>query len=171
MKQMLIERPIIYLPRKNSATASGSICDYFFVLGNDANDLLCFFANIGLISPFLQSYTCLKTMLQTLWKDSQQDIEFTVNSEPIHKVFNILRRTCSSIQPSSKQLESMMNKHFCLVHLETKSLKPKMKRKLIFTQLASYSGSKAKYEGNFKSTFFFGQIQFLQIFLIIILSK
>ena len=63
MKQMLIERPIIYLPRKNSATASGSICDYFFVLGNDANDLLCFFANIGLISPFLQSYTCLKTML------------------------------------------------------------------------------------------------------------
>ena len=63
MKQMLIERSIIYLPRKNSATASGSICDYFFVLGNDANDLLCFFANIGLISPFLQSYTCLKTML------------------------------------------------------------------------------------------------------------
>ena len=32
MKQMLIERPIIYLPRKNSATASDSICDYFFVL-------------------------------------------------------------------------------------------------------------------------------------------
>ena len=30
MKEMLIERPIIYLPRKNSATASGSICDYFF---------------------------------------------------------------------------------------------------------------------------------------------
>ena len=32
MKQMLIERPIIYLPRKNSATASDSICDHFFVL-------------------------------------------------------------------------------------------------------------------------------------------
>ena len=27
-------------------------------------------------------YTCLKTMLLTLWKESQLDMEFTVNREP-----------------------------------------------------------------------------------------
>ena len=31
IKQMLIELRIPYLPRKASATASGSICDYFFL--------------------------------------------------------------------------------------------------------------------------------------------
>ena len=41
-----------------------------------------FFADIDLKIPFLQSYTCLKTMLMTLWKDGQQDMEFTVNREP-----------------------------------------------------------------------------------------
>ena len=41
-----------------------------------------FFANIGLMIPFLQSYTCLKTMLPTLGNDGQQDMEFTVNREP-----------------------------------------------------------------------------------------
>ena len=54
-------------------------------------------------------------------------------AESIHKVFNILRRTCSSVQPSFKQLEIMMNEHFRLVHPETKSLKPEMKRELTFS--------------------------------------
>ena len=54
-------------------------------------------------------------------------------AESIHKVFNILRRTCLSVQPSFKRLEIMMKEHFCLVHPETKSLKPEMKRKLTFS--------------------------------------
>ena len=58
-------------------------------------------------------------------------------AESIHKVFNILRRTYLSIQPASNQLDSMMNGHFCLVHPDAKSLKPKIKRrKLIASQLA-----------------------------------
>ena len=89
-----------------------------------------FFANIGLMIPFLESYTCLKTMLLTLWKDGQQDMEFSVNREPgLHKVFNILRHIYSSIQTASKRLESMMNEHFRLVHPDSKSLKPKIKRR------------------------------------------
>ena len=50
-------------------------------------------------------------------------------AEPIHKVFNILKRTYSSIQPASKRLQSMMNEHFRLVHPDAKSLKPEIKRR------------------------------------------
>ena len=49
-------------------------------------------------------------------------------ADSIHKVFNILRRTYSSIQAASKRLESMMNEHFCLVDPDAKSLKPETKR-------------------------------------------
>ena len=42
-------------------------------------------------------------------------------AESIHKVFNILRRTYSSIQPASKRLQSMMNEHFRLVHSDAKN--------------------------------------------------
>ena len=41
-----------------------------------------FFHNIGLMIPFLQSYTRLKIMLLTLGKDGQQDMELMVNREP-----------------------------------------------------------------------------------------
>ena len=52
-------------------------------------------------------------------------------AESIHKIFNILRRTYSSIQAASKRPESMMNQHFPLVHPDAKSLKPEIKtRKL-----------------------------------------
>ena len=72
-------------------------------------------------------------MLLTLWKDGQQDMESMhygeQGAESIHKVFNILKRTYSSIQPASKRLESMMNEHFRLVHPDAKSLKPEIKRR------------------------------------------
>ena len=84
IKQMFIEPLIPYLPTKNYPTASGSICDSFFVSGNDVMSMtyFAFFVNISLMIPLLQSYICLKTMLPTLWKDGQQDMEFTVNREP-----------------------------------------------------------------------------------------
>ena len=50
-------------------------------------------------------------------------------AESIHKVFNILRRTYSSIQSASKRLETMMNEHFRLMHPDAKSLKPEIKRR------------------------------------------
>ena len=44
-------------------------------------------------------------------------------AESIHKVFDILRRTYSSIQPASKQEHD--ERAFGLVHSDVKSLNPK----------------------------------------------
>ena len=78
---------------------------------------------------------------------------YGVDKEPslsIKFLIHILRRTYSPIQLTSKRLESIINEHFCLVHPDAKSLKPKIKRrKLIASQLAKYIAKR-----NFKSTFF-----------------
>ena len=130
---MLVEPLIPQLPWKKSATASGSICDYFFISGNDVNDLLCFFRQHwpnDTIPPKLHLLEDHAADFMERWSTGH-GIYGEQGAESIHKVFNILRRTYSSIQPASKRLESMMNEHLRLVHPDAKSPKPEIKRRKI----------------------------------------
>ena len=95
------------------------------------NDLFCFFRQHGpndTIPPKLHLLEGYAADFMERWSTGH-GIYDEQGAESIHKVFNILRRTYSSIQPASKRLESMMNKHFRLVHPNAKSLKPKIKRR------------------------------------------
>ena len=110
----------INLPaKKKFYTASGSIFDYFFVSGNDVNDT---------ILPKLHLLEDHAADFMERWSTGH-GIYGEQGAEPIHKVFNILKRTYSSIQPASKRLQSMMNEYFRLVHPDAKSLKPEIKRR------------------------------------------
>ena len=119
------------MPRKNTATASGSILQHFFISGIDVNDLLWFFHQHwpnDTIPPKLHLLEDHAADFMERWSTGH-GIYDEHGAESIHKVFNILRRTYSSIQPASKRLESMMNEHLCLVHPDAKSLKPEIKRR------------------------------------------
>ena len=74
--------PLICWPRKNSAQPVAQFLITFLFQGMMWMTYFSFFAKIGLMIPFLQSYTCLRTMLLTLWKDGQRDMESMVNREP-----------------------------------------------------------------------------------------
>ena len=103
----------------------------FFVSGNDVNDLPCFFRQHwpnDTIPPELHLLEDHAADFMERWSTGH-GIYGEQGAESIHKVFNILRRTYSSIQPASKRLESMMNEHLCLVHPDAKSLKPEIKRR------------------------------------------
>ena len=91
---------------KNPATASASICDYFFNSGNDVNDLLCFFHQHwpkDTIPPKLHLLEGHAADFMERWSTGN-GIYGEQGAESIHKVFNILRHTYSSIQAASKRL-------------------------------------------------------------------
>ena len=124
-------RLVSYLPRKNTATASGSILRHFSISGIDVNDLLWFFHQHwpnDTIPPKLHLLEDHAADFMERWSTGH-GIYGEQGVESIHKVFNILRRTYSSIQPASKRLESMINEHLRLVHPDAKSLKPEIKRR------------------------------------------
>ena len=105
----------------------------FFVSGNDVNDLPSVFRQHwpnDTIPPKLHLLEDHAADFMERWSTGH-GIYGEQGVESVHKVFNILRRTYSSIQPASKRLESMMNEHLRLVHADAKSLKPQIKgRKL-----------------------------------------
>ena len=132
---MLIEPPIPYLARKTSVTASGSICDYLFCFSEWCQWLTLLFCQHLLNGTIYPKLHLLEDHAADFMErqSTGHGIYVEQGTESIHKVFNISRRTCSSVQPSIKRLEIMMNKHFRLVHPETKSLKPEMKGNLTFS--------------------------------------
>ena len=133
----MLKEPLILVPyicqEKILQQPVAQFVTIFFVSGNDINDLPSFFRQHWPNDTIPSKLHLLEDHAADFMErwSTGHGIYGEQGAESIHKVFNILRRTYSSIQPASKRLESMMNEHLRLVHPDAKSLKPEIKRRKI----------------------------------------